>query len=506
MASWFRAARNASQRVPRWAVGVAVATPLAAVLQGGLMLHQYRRDHGHAPRPISPSQGLVVVSSNSNNNTAASNDTTTTSNDSKPLRLLVIGDSLAAGVGVSSSGTPILPQSIARALSSASNGRAVHWTCIGTPGASASQVVHDLGAYQDTPSLLERKHVEWQVATSKAKEWWEQRMALEEERKLQKADNENNKNRVKVWWSRVRQDVQQIKLVVLKEIPQEVALQSKLTRRKTSLDPDVQYDIAVVLTGINDLKDAFLPFMRMRKQNAPSTTESTSLKDALVNIIHALQSKMKLNLPKDDDTEEEDEPTVATSPTPANDDQQQLHRGPLVVFPGMPAAPLPLTHYPPLSWFLIPLIEMMDNNKRRLAQSFPGLVLYVDPPSAEDFRGYESGQGEVYASRHAEKVLLQLTNVTQRAQEKVKELMEQHYSRGNNSAASDNDSKENDEDERMVYGQGCRDHEFVEPQHTPGSTLISEDRVHPNDAGYDMWGRHIAAAIIREWKQEERSS
>jgi lysophospholipase L1-like esterase len=33
-----------------------------------------------------------------------------------------------------------------------------------------------------------------------------------------------------------------------------------------------------------------------------------------------------------------------------------------------------------------------------------------------------------------------------------------------------------------------------------GSKLISFDDVHPNDDGYDLWGRHIAAEIIKEWK------
>jgi len=491
MSSWLRAARNV--QVPRWAIGVAVATPLAATLQGCLMLQQYRRDHGHAPHPISPSQGLVVVSSTNNAEQTLNNTTT------KPLRLLVLGDSLAAGVGTSQSGTPILPQSIARALSGASNGRAVHWTCIGTPGASSSQIVHDLGAYEDSPSLLERKHVEWQVTTRKAKEWWEHRKKqLQEEEKKEKENA--NTNRGQLWWSRVRRDVKELK-DALHDIPEEVALQSRLTRRKSLLDPHVatQYDIAVVLTGVNDLKDAFLPFM-MRGKNASSQHsdgESGSLKESLVRIIHALQSKMQLDLSKD----HEDDSTVATSPTHADEQEkhQHRHRGPLVVFPGMPASPLPLTQYPPLSWFLVPLIKMMDNNKRLLAQRFPGLVLYVDPPSPSDFQDIESGRGEVYANQRGEQVLLQLTNVTQRAQEKVRELMDQHYK--SNSAAEDSE-KDNQDDEPLVYGQGCRDHQLVEPQNAPGSTLIAEDRIHPNDAGYDFWGRHIAAAIIKEWKEE----
>ena len=466
------------------------------------MLQQYRRDHGHAPFPISPSQGLVVVSSNQSK---LQNDTT------RPLRLLVIGDSLAAGVGISQSGTPILPQSIARALSGASHGRAVHWTCIGTPGASASQIIHDLGAYQETPSLLERKHVEWQVTTRKAKEWWEQRKKLDEQEE-QKTKENANKNRVKQWWFRVRRDVENLK-ASLDDAQKEAAQQTTLTRRKTLLDPDMttQYDIAVVLTGINDLKDAFLPFM-MRGKNASSTStdehSSKSLKEALLRIVHALQDKMPLDLSKKDCQEEE--PTIATSSThcttadsPQNQDKQQRPhgRGPLIVFPGLPASPLPLTHYPPLSWFLIPLLKMMDNNKRLLAQRFPGLVLYVSAPSPSELRNEEESdhRGRVNAG---EEVLLQLTNVTQRAQEKVKELMNQHYK---SKSAAEDAEKESEHNKPLVYSQNCREHQLIEPQHTPGSTLIAEDRIHPNDAGYDFWGRHIAAAIVREWNEEDNT-
>jgi lysophospholipase L1-like esterase len=33
-----------------------------------------------------------------------------------------------------------------------------------------------------------------------------------------------------------------------------------------------------------------------------------------------------------------------------------------------------------------------------------------------------------------------------------------------------------------------------------GSKLVSLDKIHPNDQGYDYWGRHIASAIVKEWK------
>jgi hypothetical protein len=352
--------------------------------------------------------------------------------------------------------------------------------------------VHDLGAYEETPSLLELRHAEWQARKKKAQDWWEHRKRVREEQ-------EDEKNRVKRWWSRLRKDVDELK-DVLHVDKEQVVLQSRLTRRKTTLDPGLkaQYDIAVVLTGLNDLKDTFLPLMMMGENSSSTTSvedKHGSLKDALVRIIHALQSKMKLDLPNDDP---EDASNIATSPTTS-----AHHSGPLVVFPAIPASPLPLTQYPPLSWFLIPLLKMMDNNKKLLAERFPGLVLFVDSPSPSEFRDIEAGRGELHASRRAENVLLQLTNVTQRAQEKVKELMDQHYK----SSTKIEDDGANEEDNRpLVYEQSCREHQLVESKNTPGATLLAEDRIHPNDEGYDFWGRHIAAAIVREWDKNKRQS
>lgn len=104
---------------------MSVATPIIAIIQGSFMLNEFRVNHGHAPRPAMPARGVAV---------AVNTGTRPVLNTEKPLRLLVVGDSLAAGVGISKSGTPVLPESIARSLSKASGGRAVYWTCVGTPG------------------------------------------------------------------------------------------------------------------------------------------------------------------------------------------------------------------------------------------------------------------------------------------------------------------------------------------------------------------------------------
>jgi hypothetical protein len=171
----------------RYAVGIVTGIPLVAGLQGAYFLIKFRQNHKDAPRPASPSRGLVIVSPFDNLNSTSTTElhdetkqghdrvgiidpSKSTSNmisvrklswgrknmqgnlqsnenyqkptwwsywrrrqsmeNQIPLSLLVVGDSLAAGVG-STSGTPKLPEAIARSLSKALGGRPVYWTCHG---------------------------------------------------------------------------------------------------------------------------------------------------------------------------------------------------------------------------------------------------------------------------------------------------------------------------------------------------------------------------------------
>lgn len=409
----------------------------------------------------------------------------------RPLRLLVIGDSLAAGVGISKTGTPILPESIAKALSQNLGGRAVSWTCVGTPGATASQIVHDIFSLQQESNLLETKLVEWQVTKRRAQEWLE-------DRKRQQGMNSDDipsaaaANPIQKWWFRAQRDVESFRSQVLDKkdvrVIAELLRERQLSfkeRRMSKVDSN-EYDVAVVLTGLNDLKDFFLPFMTAGVNSGTSNearqhASNQGLKGELIRVLTALKEKMRL-------------PAAVGDNTTTNDCMIQ-QRGPLVVFPALPTSPMPLCQRAPLSWFTVPLLEMIDNHKRRLAESFPAFVLFVEPPSVDSVTDMEAGRGPIFASRKAEQVLLEITDVTKKAKDKVEAMMRQHYQR------LTNDLEEKDETtDQDVYHQGCHDHLLASSNHTPGSTLMAADNIHPNDEGYDFWGRHIAAAIVTEWE------
>ena len=480
--------RNRLPTVPRWAIGLAIATPVAAVVQGSVLLSEYRQHHGDAPHPVSPSRGIVVMKVGGGGGGGGVGKKEQWKDP--PIRLLVIGDSLAAGVGVSKRGTPILPESIARALSQASGGRAVSWTCVGTPGASAGRIVQDILRLKKTngPNLLEKQLVEWQATKQRAQEWLEQR------KKLKRVSHDQEKlaaNRIQLWWKRLRHDVRDFRDSVLRRGDHKQAVISQLLEERqlakkeqtTGVDT-AEFDIAIVLTGLNDLKDAYLPFMMGSEDKDESADEG--IKGGLLRVIEALRNRMKISLPVD------------TNPKDEASEQQQ-RRKPMVVFPAIPGEPFPLFHRAPLSWFLVPLLQALDHQKKLIAEQFPDLVLFVDSPSYEDIRDVEAGRGPLTASRRAEKVLLATTDVTQRAKEKVEKLMKQHYQRWTTDAEEDRA----DDEPRDAFENACHDH-LPASEHKVGSSLVAADNVHPNDDGYDFWGRYIAAAIISELNRKDQ--
>lgn len=103
-------------------IGIVSSLPILSALQSIYFLSDYRVNHRDAPCPILPSSGMVSVQYKQRRQENMLN-----MNSGSPLRLYVVGDSLAAGVGISKSGTPILPESIARSLSKQLGGRPVYW-------------------------------------------------------------------------------------------------------------------------------------------------------------------------------------------------------------------------------------------------------------------------------------------------------------------------------------------------------------------------------------------
>ena len=572
----------------QWGLGVYVSVPLIAILQGSLLLNDYRVNYSDAPRPLMPARG-VAVAVEENESTSSSKRVlsswlfhpfSSSSNHSggkeRPLRLLVVGDSLAAGVGMSKSGVPILPESIARALSKALGGKAVYWTCVGTPGVSAAQIVKEIeeiepydphpkgrqlerivkefqnrrrrwqerrvrGGSQDINRMTGSEHDQIKEPMNALVQWWRQ-MGQNESFTSQEVMS-TTRRVVFEWWmqssirntyryrrQRVQEDISVIKEIVLQPLPKlddddddyyfdyyrenvpvddntncyhkgshhEKGKRLPLVHkgslfRRSSINPEAaaEYDIAVVLIGLNDVKEAFMPHM-----NNSDTPGGKRLESSLRQVLEALRDKMRgnMDLEGNRDRISHEDRTAKAYTYDENRKQIETMRHPLVVVPELPVAPLELFQLVPLCWFLVPIFQAMENNKRFLASCFPDNVVFVHQPDLCWWTDDEMGIGSIRENIQQERLLLRVTDSVRSGRERIEELMRNYY-----------DSKE-EEFAKGSNNQHQRSQNSLTSSERNPSDLVSVDRMHPNDEGYEFWGRHIAAAIIDHWNKDADNS
>lgn len=500
-------------------VGAFFAPPVFAILQGTIGIVRYRVLYGDAPLPLSPAHGVVVVNPDStsdamiaascaneehisgccclggrrwrNTTHVSESERRTLANalNERPIRLLVIGDSLAIGVGTARSCTPVMPEIIARTLSKAQGGRAVYWTCHGEPGASAGWIIRELehGVGSSNPPTLSTD------PTCGDDSETESSVPSEDETVSDSSSSsadEDDLDTLPTEWQEWR---------------------DRLHRHRRRFDPDVlgPYDIVVVFSGSNDLKSAFFPFLlkgqdvQFRKQ---AKERGDNYATELRLILEVLRHRMKEGI--DEIRENIMEHLNPNSPrtrtikrkhttgTDENSDAMSHHEhhstnGPLIVLPGLPARALPIFRRLPLRWLAVPIVDKLDNHKRDLAMSHPDEVIFVEAPTVASIVEYEKQQGPIWKQRENEDTLLALRDVHRRTCQRTEKNMYKYYS-----------------------GEYIVDEPQTDmPQHNPpvpplserpgppGSKIFSKDHVHPNDEGYDYWGRYIGSAIVQQWKK-----
>lgn len=479
--------------------------------------------------------------------------------DEVPLRLLVIGDSLAAGVGIRESSTPILPAAIATSLSRALGGRAVYWTCTGKPGMSSRLLVREISNLpsQDHMSPLFQRFQAWQrqsrqraherleAARLSAVEWWEHRrdeiddsISNDNTTAPTTPESSETKHPVRKWIDQrvtpiakqLRRDVVGLRRILQSIGPrpgEEADAKPTLTTPSSSLSstshyPTVDlniigsYDIAVVLIGFNDLKDAFLPHMmsddRARLLEEAQQAETREGRSALVRIYHALQDQMRKALPErsrrqDPHHHENSKPiqldegatndaVVSVSPTMMHHTSKAEEEGetipsnvkhPLIVFPALPFDPIAPCQSIPLRWFLVPLIREVDHRKKMLATLFPGSVLFVEAPRPTKDRPPHVGLNSIERDYS---ILFHAVGTHQddpgdeRSNETLR-FMRQHYHSwfSSNRNGSEDYALENYNLYEMVA-----DDVYIMPTESSvnnrvGQELVSCDGIHPSDLG-----------------------
>ena len=308
-----------------------------------------------------------------------------------------------------------------------------------------------------------------------------------------------------------------------------------------------QYDIAIVLLGANDLKHAWLPFM-MSDHNPEA--DRKPLQDRLQTVVKALRERVKPVLSRTstkrqseignecvsnhqhDTATEPNQPEMEQRQEQQRQEQQQdmdpSRRMPLVVFPAIPITLVPQLNAPPIRWFVTYVFQRLENCKKSMAEKFPGEIVFVEPPCIDLFTELEAGEGKMYEDLQAETVLLKLTNVSQRMQENFEMKLQEYRDK------IARIMKEDEDDDKAEEGGGGKEHgdgndhdgtdysrggnssssithhpdesfaDYEKPKIKKDDSkripILACDQVHPSDEGYEIWGRHIASEVLKQWK------
>lgn len=469
-----------------WGALLAMFVPFSiAFLQGMHGYLRFRHSFADAPLPKSPIRGAIKCTSKASGATV--NNTTFTELE-KPLRLLIIGDSLSFGVGQSSSATPLMPEAIAKTLSKEMGGKAVVWTCHGETGAPTGWII---------------KELEQSIQSGKFQELFQD--------------------------EKYEEDVEEAK----------ASWHDRLQQENIEDDPKVleaPFDVAVVLTGLNDVKGAALPFL-LDKEDSKLRSEANKrgggYRDELQLLLQALEKKMKTRLQTIRESVEEatervrdrvhaakeqaresmdtilkkssQPPPFATASTTkdasmtrvesnmslsissaASSENSEILTGdyvnprqeslfPMVVLPGMPIKATPSFDLYPIRWFAVPLVEVMDGHKKDLATQHNDSVLFVEAPKQKHITEYVCQEGKHWENMQDDNVLLKIRDIHPEEEAKLESDMKDFYS------------------SKKSYRSNAR---------KPHYSVFSGDGVHPTDEGYALWGKFIGDAIITEWRRK----
>jgi hypothetical protein len=414
-----------------------IAPVLAALVQGGAALLNFRRNYADAPLPKIPSHGVVIAG-----------------RDSLPeesLRLLVIGDSLAVGVGQSVSCTPLMPEAIATQIASAT-GKAVYWTCFGETGASTPWIIRMI------EEANVQKYSEFKVpeeAKNDCKTFQAEGSLLDEE--------------------------------TIEEWKQKLYLYRQ-SFRELYFDPESwgPFEIVVLVTGTNDLKATIFPFLldeedkelrRQIKSHKGGAIEDVKLfietlnrkmerglqrtLDEIITSAEELSETVRQNL---DQMESYFDGSISNSTSIQGIQKTDLSTAsvldctqgvnsnfrsqkeefiaPLFVLPGSPIRLVPAFRRAPLQWLAVPVFDFMDDMKKAFAFNNPSDILFVEDCSLDEAIDYESRRGK-YESKGA------------------------------------------------MYDTINSEVPLSRWPGKPGTKIFSCDTIHPNEAGYDMYGTEI---------------
>ena len=451
---------------------------LVSTYQGFELLSTYRKFFGSkAPIPFSPSHGVVAASAIFPSADADADADATNIFDStgqlnvdyqfktfrnpktlahseyqQPLRLLVIGDSTARGVGQSNNCYPLMPETLAAVLSKYNGGRPVFWTVLAEPGATlkgiAKQVEKSIeeihsngggggGGDADFAPTMAEFHGMHRVIDAVAAD------------AVQEQDDEFE-------YSSDQQQQQQMQWI------------QKLQYHERLFDanPFAGYDYIIALSGVNDIKRIVVPLMV--DDDAPDGNDSGDNKEwgfgsDLKRLIRDLNQNANFHdRVCNADGDGDQSPEECTS----------SRRLPFIMFPSFPTRHVPAKTGWVLRWVAGVTCGTLDGIKKRVAAERPHHVFAVPNASDEETLGYMNKNGRLWDILDEDEIMLRLVHANEHECKQLIEEMTAFYSK--NVAP-------------MEKNMLCNE-------------LFAGDAMHPNDDGYDYFGRYLGKEITERWQ------
>eukprot|EP00557_Chaetoceros_sp_GSL56_P012503 CAMPEP_0176485842 /NCGR_PEP_ID=MMETSP0200_2-20121128/5254_1 /TAXON_ID=947934 /ORGANISM="Chaetoceros sp., Strain GSL56" /LENGTH=626 /DNA_ID=CAMNT_0017882511 /DNA_START=202 /DNA_END=2082 /DNA_ORIENTATION=+ len=477
-------------------LGVGVGVPMLAFLalfaQGISLLLSYRHFFGSkAPIPISPAHGVVAamdrrrvfVGHDHDACGAETNDSNIGSCSAKdidsgylavnelednyqfktfvpsihlsrslqmaPLRLLVIGDSVARGVGQSNSFYPLMPETLGAILSKYHGGRPVFWSSFGEPGATMKWIASQVHRQTRTKDLTDKK--------VSMENFWKlhQHSNHDDDSNHDNDPSSSSSSSSKLQWIHKLQYHQQL----------------------YEANPFAGYDYIIALSGINDIKRMLVPFL---VYDDDSSTHNGGNNETFPNRLKHLSKvlftghewgfggdlrRLVRDLHKLSDFHHN------------HDSLGQCHQSqnvklPLIIFPSFPTRHVPAKTGFILRWIAIKLSGMLDAVKKRVADENTKYIFaapFPDEQETLDFIHNVETPGSLRDMFGEDEVMIRLIHGNVHDCDRLVKDMKDFYST----------RKAKQEDNMMA------------------SDLFSNDAVHPNDRGYDYFGRYSDEFHIR---------
>ena len=457
---------------------------ICAFFPGIMLLLQYRAFFGSkAPITISPSHGVVASSSlapmshisdeyeHASNRedgplfkdvdyhfkTYRRNPQLKKSLTQKPLRLLVVGDSIARGVGHSKSCYPTMPETIAAVLSEHHDGRPVYWTAFGEPGATMKWIANQAhSSLMDVNNDIFDKDND-QVTTATMDQFYNMHEAGDNV-----GANTNPTSRI----------TEENFMKNLYTDDQKQWVQKLEYHRQLHYSiPFSGYDYIIALSGVNDIKRVAVPFLLEKEEDGTSehTDNNIGIEVAQSSSgFHEDINRFIRNVKKVSKFHHQ----VCTKNEKSNCGNHGINKLPYIIFPSFPTVHVPAKTGPFVRWVAVQSTSYLDRIKKLVADEHPHHIYAVPCANEQDSLDFLNNKGSIWDALMEENIMLRLVRANGEVCRNLVEEMDKFYSK--------NMAKK----EAGMLFEG----------------LFSNDALHPNDWGYEYFGRHIGKQIIERWK------